>query len=160
MRFVIFTPHPRPWKHPAKISPSSWLFRIGCLLDLQLCCHLQNFFPSFLLETWIPAFPVFLFLPCALSRWRANILVASGQWVCVMKILLHIFLLTMYSNLEEFFSPEFWRHFSTVVKYLLASDITVDYFNANIISNIVHVILLFALGVFRIFILLPLSDIL
>lgn len=34
------------------------------------------------------------------------------------------------------------------MKYLLASDITVDYFNANIISNIVHVILLFALGVF------------
>lgn len=65
-----------------------------------------NVFPAFLLETWIPAFPVFLFLHGALSRWRVNILVANGQWVCVMKILLHIFLLTMYSNLEESFSPE------------------------------------------------------
>ena len=153
---MIFVLHPPPWKHPVEISPSSWSFRIGCLLDLHLYCHLWNSFPCFLLETWLPGFSVFLFPPCALSKWAVNILLASGERVRVMKILLHTFILPMYNNLEESFSLRVLKAFPCSREYLLASDIAVGHFNANLISNIVHVILFSALGVFRIFILPPL----
>lgn len=80
-------------------------FRIGCFLDVYFCSHPWNAFPTFLLETWFWDSLSFFIVPHQKKKKkRISILVASGKRVYAMKMVLHIFLLPMYHNLEESFS--------------------------------------------------------